>query len=121
MQSALRAAEPPVARSDGLLIGVTADGEVAAAAWRSFDTPGEQLLIRCLATAVEHRGQGLGRQALRLTVEALERTKARHGMDCGIWARIDRRNQISRLLFADEGFECVGSRPGSHLDTWVRL
>jgi ribosomal protein S18 acetylase RimI-like enzyme len=104
VQGYLRGLRPPLTGTSALLLGLDDDG-VACASHFGFDDTGEQFMIWGIATAVRCRRQGHGRELLDHVVGFLRSEKAKHGLDCGVFVRIDPMNEPSRALFAGRGFE----------------
>ncbi|WP_291052767.1 GNAT family N-acetyltransferase [Herbiconiux sp.] len=121
MQAGIRSLKPPLPPSEGLLLGMDVDGEIAAVARMSFDLDGQQLLILAVATQADRRNRGYGREALRRSLAVLAATKAEYEMDCAVWARIHRENRPSQRIFGAAGFENLGAVDAGDLEVWVQM
>lgn len=103
VQSQLRDLKPKLPPGETLLLGT--DGKtVVAASYFGFDSTGEQFQIWAVARHVEYAGQALGAAALEITLQSLRNTKKETGRDCGVFTRIDVRNEASQRMFSRAGF-----------------
>ncbi|RMI13033.1 hypothetical protein EBM89_05990 [Cellulomonas triticagri] len=75
-------------------------------------------MIWAVATACRARGRGHGRQAVDYAIESCRLTTEQYGLDCGVFTRIDPRNDPSRKLFRSKGFEHLDVFHG--LELWAR-
>ncbi len=120
-QSHLRGLDLPVAPGEALALGFD-DVGIAAAIHFGFTTvirgEAEQFVIMAVACARRCAGLGYGGQAIDLCLDSLRATKEQAGLDCGVFARIDPRNDGSRALFGKKGFEYLDVFQG--LEVWVR-
>lgn len=96
------------------------DGELAAATHFGFDSTGSDFLIWAVGVSVEHRGHGLGREALDDVLASLTHTKRDEGLDADVFTRIWERNEPSQQLFAAAGFEEAGETGKPGLKLWAR-
>lgn len=117
VQSQIRELKPRLAAGEKLVLGMDADRRVAAVSYFGYDNTGEQFFIWAIARSVDHAGRGLGAAALEWTMKALYATKAAEKKDCGVFARIDPRNEPSKRLFARFGFYKFGV--DGDLEYWV--
>ncbi|NKY08962.1 GNAT family N-acetyltransferase [Cellulomonas hominis] len=117
VQSHLRGLKVPVPDGSALALGTDAQGIVGAVHY-GFVGEDEQFLIWAVATACRARGRGHGRQAVDYAIESCRLTKEQYDLDCGVFTRIDPRNEPSRRLFQSRGFEYLDVY--RDLELWVR-
>ncbi|WP_416394236.1 GNAT family N-acetyltransferase [Curtobacterium sp. LFS082] len=117
VQSHFRGLRPPPPSGEAVRLGVQ-DGRLMAATHFGFDSDGTDFVIRALGVHVDGRGRHLGREALDDVLESLTSTKRDEGLGCEAFARIWERNEPSKALFAEAGFECLGSTGKPGLELW---
>lgn len=103
--------------SSGFVVGNDGHGIVAAVHY-GFVGVDEQFLIWAIATACRARRMGYAKTALGYALDSCAATKAKYELDCGVFTRIDPRNEPSRKLFDLFGFEYIALVSG--LEVWVR-
>lgn len=116
VQSYLRDLRTPVPPNEALLLGF--DGsELVAVIYFGFAPDDAQFMIWCVACAVGKRRRGHGREAVARALDVMRATKVRNKLDCGVFTKIDPRNEGSRRLFRASGFEYLNNYEG--YEVWV--
>lgn len=118
VQSHIRGHKVPVAESSAFMVGTDSAGVAAAIHYGFVGQDEKQFLIWAIATACRARRKGHAKAALSYALDSCAATKAKYGLDCGIFTRIDPRNEASQALFKSFGFEYVTLWMG--LEIWVR-
>lgn len=103
VQAAVRSIRPPLPPEENALLAFSG-GALAGIAHCSWTDGGEQLLVMSIARDVRFRGTGLGSVLLRQTLAVLRSVRDEAGVGCGVFARVDHRNEPSRQMFRRAGF-----------------
>ena len=107
VQSRLRGLRLPRPSDEAVLLGIE-NSEVAVASYIAFDRQEGDLRVLAIATALSHRGVGLGSAALDMSMATFHDTRRAYDLDCGAFAYIHPDNVSSRALFASRGWEMLG-------------
>nr|WP_323743302.1 GNAT family N-acetyltransferase [Curtobacterium sp. VKM Ac-1395] len=103
VQSAVRSMSLPLP-SDEMALLLYSAGTLAGVSRFGWTDGGEQLLVMTIARDVRFKGQGVGAELLRQTLEYLRAARDAADSGCGAFARIDHRNLQSKRAFEGAGF-----------------
>lgn len=119
VQSYFRQVKVPVRRPDGLeyMYLLKNRDEVLSAAHFGYDTAEEQFIIYAIARSTSLAGSGMGAVTLGMTLAFLRAVKGHGEFDCAVFARIHPKNEPSKKMFGNAGFEPVGIF--EELEMWV--
>ena len=118
VQSHFRSLRPPLPQEEFLLVGTDAKG-IAGLAHLTYNHDEGLFLIMAVGRALRVRGMGVGRAVLEAALHIVASNKSRLGLDCGVFTRIDPRNDASRALFGACGFEYLQLQNGYQV--WVHM
>ncbi|MBF4590763.1 GNAT family N-acetyltransferase [Curtobacterium sp. VKM Ac-1395] len=90
--------------SDEMALLLYSAGTLAGVSRFGWTDGGEQLLVMTIARDVRFKGQGVGAELLRQTLEYLRAARDAADSGCGAFARIDHRNLQSKRAFEGAGF-----------------
>ncbi len=116
VQSHLRGQRLPAPPGSAIALGFDQQG-LSAVVEYAFSRSEEQFIITALAVAQRCQRRRYGTEALQYVLQSLRVTRVNEGVDCGVFARIDPRNDASRSLFDRAGFEYIGLFGGYEM--WV--